>query len=244
MATTARKRNKEKPPAPPIGFITFKSDDPDLVVTVRLGDGDIKPDFDTGWTREKRPRKKALTWWSGTDGLNLDIPILVDHHVSGDGVTGERDCRILEKMEGQDLDGGEPPIIAFNSGGVVPHDEHDASHVDWVVSKIDWGPAIRNQYGNRTRQAATITLWNFEEDEQLNDDSASKVHKRRHGSTHSRGARHKTHHVQPGETLSTIARDELGDAKRWRDIAKKNPKHGRARRDPKQVTPGETLKMP
>jgi LysM repeat protein len=238
------KRNKEKPQAPPMGFIRFESQDPFYSVAVRLGDGDIKPTFATGWERQPRPQKKSITWWNGGDGFELSIPILFDHHISGDGITCEAEIRQLEAMAGQEKDVDEPPIIAFNSGGLVPHDEHDASHLDWIISSIDWGKAIRSKNGNRTRQEATVVLWEFVEDQELNDDSAAKKNKHRKKSKKSKGARHKTHHVQPGETLSTIARDELGNASRWRDIAKKNPKHGKARRDPKSVKPGETLKMP
>jgi LysM repeat protein len=245
------KKTKERPKAPPLGFVTFRTDDPFYEFTARLGDGDIVPDFDSGWDREKRPKNKSLSNWVGSDGLSLEIPLLFDHFISGDGITCEYEIRQLEKMNGQEMDRSrdEPPIVNFNSGGLVPHDEHDASQNEWVISNIDWGKADRNDSGNRIRQACTVTLWEYVEDEELEDQSSAeknrskKSPKTKKGAKR-KGARHKTHHVQPGETLSTIARDELGNASRWREIAKKNPKHGRARRDPKSVKPGETLKMP
>jgi LysM repeat protein len=243
------KKTKERPAAPPVGFVRFRSEDPFYEFVARLGDGSPVPTFDTGWEREKRPKKKSLTNWTGSDGLELEFPILFDHFISGDGITCEAEIRQLEKMAGNEQDEDEPPIIAFNSNGVIPHDEHDAAQVDWVIAKLQWGDSDRNKTGNRIRQAVTVTLWEYVEDTQLNDDSAATKNRKKKGpknkkGTKNRGARHKTHHVQPGETLSTIARDELGDASRWREIAKKNPKHGRPRRDPKSVTLGETLKMP
>jgi hypothetical protein len=243
------KVKRERPSAPPLGFVRFRSEDPFYMVTVRIGDGDIVPKFDTGWEREKRPKKKSLTNWAGSDGLELEFPIMVDHFISNDGITCEAEIRQLEKMYGNEEDTEEPPIIAFNSAGLIPHDEHEASQVDWVIADLVWGKSDRNQYGNRVRQIGTITLWEYVVDSQLDDESSAGKNRKRKTSKDNRGNRrrgalHKTHHVQPGETLSTIARDELGDASRWREIAKKNPKHGRPRRDPKSVKPGETLKMP
>ena len=45
--------------------------------------------------------------------------------------------------------------------------------------------------------------------------------------------------VAPGETLTAIARNELGDASRWRDIVAANPGL-----DPSHIQAGQKLKMP
>lgn len=247
------KKKTERPSAPPLGFVRFVAGDKppyDYDFTARIGTGNIIVRHDTGWNREKRRRRRSLTNWDGNDGLEIEIPILFDHFISGDGITCEAEVRQLEKMSGVERNLGEPPTVAFNSGGLIPHDEHDVSDVDWVIATVDWGDASRNKQGNRVRQAATVTVWEYVVDEVLQDESSAaknrkSIAKKKKGKK-KQGAKHKTHHVQPGETLSTIARDELGDAGRWREIAKKNPrkKTKRARRDPKDVTPGETLKMP
>jgi len=51
----------------------------------------------------------------------------------------------------------------------------------------------------------------------------------------------KLHVVRPGESLSTIARDELGDVAHWELIYRAN----RDRiKDPARIYPGQTLSIP
>ena len=232
--------------APPMGYIRFVSDDPHFAFTARLGDS--VPQVTNGyakWTIKPRPRKRGLTHWDGSELLQMDIPILFDNFRAGESV--EDDIRELEKMAGLDatLSDDEPPLVVFHSNGVVMNDLHDASQNEYVVTNITWGDADRNRYGNRVRAACTVEVTLYSADDVLGKSSAFKNRKRKSTKKKGkRGAKHKTHHVKSGETLSTIARDELGDAKRWREIAAKNPRNGRARRDPKAVKINETLKMP
>lgn len=48
-----------------------------------------------------------------------------------------------------------------------------------------------------------------------------------------------SHVVEPGETLIAIARNELGDASRWRDIVAVNPGL-----NPSEIKAGQRLKLP
>lgn len=50
-----------------------------------------------------------------------------------------------------------------------------------------------------------------------------------------------TYTVRPGDTLSKIAKRELGDAKRWREIYDLNRKQIQ---DPNRIFPGQTFKLP
>ncbi len=54
-----------------------------------------------------------------------------------------------------------------------------------------------------------------------------------------RQARPSQHVVAPGETLYAIARNELGDASRWRDIVAENPGL-----DASRIQAGQTLRLP
>jgi hypothetical protein len=240
--------------APPMGYVRFVSDDPDYRFSVRLGDGlpEVTDGY-SGWSVTQRPRKRGLTEWKGNNPLTIKIPVLFDkflqdaHGQGGQGVIVEQQIRQLEAMAGltKTLRDEEPPLVKFHSNGVIPHDEHDATQNEWVIYGIEWGAATRNPQGNRTRQAADITVMLHVADKELTQSSAikAKAKKKKKGSNH-KSAKHKTHKVVKGETLSTIARDELDDSTRWRDIASKNPIKGKARRDPKSVKVGETLKMP
>lgn len=237
------------PTAPALGFINFESTDNFYQVTVRLGDGNAKiTNTSTGWGVTDRPRRRGITEWNGSDPLTIDIPILIDHFISGDGITCEADCQNLELMAGQYGDGGEPQLINFNAHGAVPHDFHNEQTTDWIISQIAWGDASLNSAGNRIRQAAVVTVMEYVADHVLKIKTSAQKNRDnqhpKHNTKKHKKPNHRKHHVQPGETLSTIARDEYADPSAWRDIAAANPKHKRARRDPKDVTVGETLRLP
>ncbi|MEL6330401.1 MAG: LysM peptidoglycan-binding domain-containing protein [Planctomycetota bacterium] len=55
----------------------------------------------------------------------------------------------------------------------------------------------------------------------------------------SRPAPGPTHTVRSGETMTSIARERLGDARRWRDIEALNPEI-----DPRALRVGQTLRLP
>ena len=50
--------------------------------------------------------------------------------------------------------------------------------------------------------------------------------------------------LKKGDTLTRIAARQLGDANKWRAIAKLNVKKGHPRSTPKDVVVGELLKLP
>lgn len=53
-----------------------------------------------------------------------------------------------------------------------------------------------------------------------------------------RAAKERVYVVQPGDSLSKIAKKELGDASRWPEIAELNKI-----KDPNLIRPGQKLKM-
>lgn len=227
--------------APEMGRITFTSDSPRYQFKARLGEASPNiTDGYGGWEIIPRPRRRGLVEWKGNDPRGVEIGILFDEFKQNTSV--EPDIIQLEKMAGMyhPTEDREPPLVIFHSNGVVPHDYHDNNALQWVITEITWGDADRNEYGNRIRQAATITLWQHDSDHIVNT-SAKKYKK---PTTKITKSRHKTHRVVKGETLATIAAYELRDYKRWHEIAKKNPKHGKPRRSTKDLKVGEVLKMP
>lgn len=233
-------------PEPIIGHVTFRSYVPKYEFTARLGDGAIVPsDGFGGWDVTPRPRRRGLTEWNGNNPMTIDIPVLFDHFRAGTSV--EDDVQQLERMAGWGGQGGEPPLLAFNSGGLIPHDQHDGPTHDWVISAVAWGDADRNDHGNRIRQAATITVMEYVEDDVLSDESAAQRHKARKNAQKHKGKtgkNKKVGHLPPytvkaGDTISKIAKSQLKNANRWREIAKLNHI-----RDPKNIHVGQKLKMP
>lgn len=236
---------------PSLGYVTFVSFSDNhaadgLEFTALLGDGSPTPKGGyAGWETIDRSRRVGLTEWKGVDPLSLEIPLLFDNFADGSSI--ELAIRQLEKMAGLSSDINEPPLVIFDSGGVIPHDSSNASHLDWIVSDIQWGDADRNRYGNRIRQAVTLTVMEYIDDDHLSRTSAARRrrHRRRRNQHHNqaRGRAHKKRYVVKGanETLETIAAHILHSAHRWREIRKLNPKF----RDPKKKIPiGTILRIP
>jgi hypothetical protein len=211
-----------------LGYITFESygSTDTYKCTALLGDGTpVVKDGYAGWQSVPRARRRALTEWVGNNPLTIDIPILFNGFASNS--SQEAAIRQLEKMAGLDEDMGQPPYVAFDSGGVVQHDASHAGHIDWVISDIQWGDADRRDDGHRTRQAATVTMMQVPDDDRLSlaSPAQKRLAKKRRQDARKRaqkGAKKKVYVVKAGETLETIAartheKGGLGNAKRWRD---------------------------
>lgn len=228
-----------------IGFVTFQSNDGKYFMECLLGDGAATPTGGYGgWESKARARRRSFTIWSGVDPLSIDIPILIDYFAENDGVQCEKDIRQLEKMAGLEEHMGEPPLITFDSGGAIPHDETDTKGKrDYVIDDIQWGDVERNEWGNRTRQAAIVKVLQFVEDDALKNVSAAQRRKgkkkRAKRGDKKRGAKKKLYTVKSGDTLKKIAKHELGDSKRWHEIAKLN-----GIRDPDHITKSQELRLP
>jgi len=180
-----------------------------------------------GWEVIDRPKRRALTYWKGSNPVRLQVPILIDNFI--EGTTIEPKCRMLEKMAGLTHDGDQPPTIQIHSNGVVPHDYEEANQNKWVIETLDWGDAIRNHAGNRVRQAATITFLLY------TDATSLKRLGQRLG-----GGGIKLYVVKTSDkSLRTIAKKQLGDSKKWREIASLN-----GIRDPKAIFAGQRLRIP
>lgn len=245
-AGTPPKKKAGPPTNTSLGYVTFYSFDPAYSVTMLLGDGSptVTGGY-AGWTTVARERKRALTEWHGNEPLQIEIPILFDNYVNG--TTLEPEIKTLERLAGYDASMDEPPLIQFNSAGVIPYDAHDAEKKNWVISDLVMGDADRNAVGNRVRQACTVTVLEYIEDDTLaSQTSAERKRKAKRAAEKKKaaarkGAGQKRYVTHNGDTLRKIAAAKLGKASRWKEIKKLNPKY----RDPKKPIPaGTILKMP
>lgn len=187
-------------------YVRIRSEDDTLTLLVRLGDGSPQLSGGVGgWEAVARPGHRPLTVWRGQpEALTYSIPLLFDGYrwdpQHGSGYSVEADCRTLERMGGLDAGDPEPPLLIIE--GALPHDESRAAQNRWVLNSIEWGDAIRRPDGHRVRQAATVTLLLYTEDDQL---------KRAH-----RSRKPAYRYVRPrhGETWEKLAARKLG-AKRY-----------------------------
>lgn len=133
------------------GKITFTSKDPNLSFTCWIDTDGVKVTGGYGgWDIVQRPRRLSLTQWNGRDPIQMDIPILIDGFAKKHSV--EDECKILEKMAfSGDFD--DPPVVNI-SGAAIPHNQ-----LDYRILNIQWGDMIRrNSDGDRTRQAAVVSV--------------------------------------------------------------------------------------
>lgn len=171
------------------------------------------------WQETARPRRVALTDYVGRSPFRQTVPILLDGFATGASV--EPAIRTLEKMALPGSGRADPPVLTL--AGPLPRVEGD-----WVVETIEWGQALRDDDGNRIRQAATISLLELVEDERLKE-----LNRRR-------PSRPRWYVVKRGDTLRSIAAHQLGKASRWHEIARLN--HIRRLQMPRDV--GKRLRLP
>lgn len=231
--------------SPGIGSVAIWSHE--LAVIVGLGDG---PPAITqgvgGWEEIERSRRKSITSWKGRQPLAITFPVLFDTlHDESKGYLLERQIRALEKMAGM-LTTGEPPTVQFDSGGLIPHDNHDHPGKRWVINGLEEGDSIRNSRANRIRQAFKVTVLEYVEDVHLDELPA---HKRRRAAATGKpkGAKHPRKHekvtTKKGDNLIKISKDEYGTPYCWKAIAHANPKK-KLRDGRKELKAGLVLRMP
>ncbi len=234
---------------PSLGWIYFWSDSPAYSLTCLLGETSPTPTKGVqaygGWVNVKRRRRRSLLEWLGVDSLAQDISIIIDGFATNTSVEGP--IKQLELMAGRFRPGSadkEPPLIHFDSMGVVPHDYHREPQTEWAILELQWGDAERDTAGNRIRQAVTVTVSEYIEDDNLAGLTSAQrkaIAKAKRSQKKGKGAKvaKQKRYVVKGssETMETIAARELGKSSRWHEIKKLNP----SLRDPTKVIPAGTI---
>jgi hypothetical protein len=237
------------------GMVRVYTIDPPLSVLAHLGQD--RPDVSQGyggWEEVERPRRSPLTTFKSAPGLHLTLPLLLDGWSTGTSV--EPHITALERMGLATNAAGEPPKVHIEARGqALPYQART-----WVIDTIAWGDADMNAHGDRVRQFATLNLIEYVEDIHLQERSPANRRRAKARATvkkagaaqkriqAKRSAKQLTHASSRtgttatfggGESLADIAARELGDADRWPEIATLN-----GLRDPANVTPGQTLRLP
>lgn len=191
----------------PSKFISFTAKSPRISVTAHPGES--APTVTAGYGNLEtvtRPQRRGLTRWTGSDPMQLSIPILLDGFRTGRSV--ENQIADLERLAGVTGDAN-PKVTIDSTGNLVPHqDEHK-----WFVTGLDFGDAILNPNGQRIRQALTVSVTAV-----VDETTAEWALKNKAGAVkHARSYR-----VKSGDTLRSISRKVLGDSGRWIEIRRLN----------------------
>jgi hypothetical protein len=139
--------------------------------------GDQAPLIADGYAKFEivdRPERVGLSHFTGYSPTAMDVAIVFDNVLSGEGVNIEQDIRLLERMAGRGAFAGSavgpPPVIRVSStngnGDVVPlipsnyqWSSQNPTAPLWRISGLDWdAEPLRNNSGNRIRQKVTVNL--------------------------------------------------------------------------------------
>lgn len=157
-----------------------------------------------GYEAVARPKKPDLTVYTGRRSFQLTLPMLLDGFIDRRSV--EDDIHDLNLLATGTVGQGPPPVTV--DGVRFPARAGDT----WAINDVIWGDAERRHDEVRIRQQVTVTLIEVTTDKQLRESTLSAIN--RGQPVHYR--------VKHGDTLLTIAAKQLGDAKRWPDIAALN----------------------
>lgn len=210
---------------PPLGAVLFISEELGIEVAAEIvGPANATGGYG-GWEAVHRPRRVALTEWTGREPLRLSFTVMFDGYAKGREV--ELPIRRFERLAG--LGKGQPPELMIAAGGVIPHDAYHAPNRRWVIESLDWGDSVRNANGFRVRQFADVGLLQFVEDEALAGlPAVQKKAKKKRGAAATR--------ARQGESLRDVAKRT---GKKLRELKKLNG----IRDGDKKLTRGRRIKL-
>jgi len=209
--------------------------DPEIDITIAMGDG---PAVITGglggWTSVPRQDDVASTDWEGQEPLTQDVPLLLDGYFPikaparrTEAESVEREWNTIKKL-GRDPVGDEnvPPV--FRAYGAVEYPGKA-----WVLGdngiQVNGPSVIKRDDGELLRIEFTLSLLEY-----IRPDTIKRRRKKKGGKKFALGkAQAVSYRTSQGDTLASIAAHILGDWRRWREIAKKNPAYN----DPNRPLP-------
>lgn len=158
-----------------------------------------------GWNVTDRWGRKGLTSWQGVDPCTLTFSALLDAKFAGKEDI-EADCDELEAMYAPRGDFNAPRHVTVV--GASP-----GTDKTWVINGLEWKPALRTSDGKRRIAPCDITLLEF-----VSPDSVIRPTKAAADASN----RKRLYTVKPGDTLVSIAKKQLGDARLADDIRREN----------------------
>lgn len=198
-------------------------------VRLDIGEGTVEDSGPVvGWELVDRLQRPSVTIYRGSETRSYAIPVIFDGFMEDRSV--EPDIRALERLTHVVTAIGRPPRLKV-SGHVR------GLGVKWVITEVEHGDALTRRDGTRMRQFTVVTIRHYMEPELVIRSVGGRKKKRdRQAGKKGKG---KVYVVKPGDTLSSIARRQLGSASRFKEIAELNDI-----RDPDRIRVGQRLRLP
>jgi nucleoid-associated protein YgaU len=177
-----------------------------------------------GWQVTPRWGRKGLTSWQGVDPYTLTFTALLDAKFAGKEDV-ESDVDELEAMYAPRGDFNAPRHLRVV--GASP-----GTDKEWLFTGLVWQSSLRTSDGKRRIAPCEITLMEF-----VSPDSVIRPTKRAQDASN----RKRLYTVKAGDTLTSIAKKQLGDASLADDIRRENLP---ALRDPRSLKAKMVILLP
>lgn len=158
-----------------------------------------------GWITTQRWGRKSITSWQGVEPYTLTFSALFDARWMGVADV-EAFCDEIEAMFAPRGDFNAPRHIRVS--GASP-----GTDKTWVMTDLQWKSSLRTAEGKRRIAPFDCQLLEF-----VDPDSVIRPTKRAADASN----RKRLYTVKGGDTLTSIAKNQLGDAKRADDIRRAN----------------------
>jgi LysM repeat protein len=182
-----------------------------------------------GWSEVARPRRIAISEWTGPALHKAHVELLLDAWAVGGTVDAQ--IAIIDQMAPRSPQ-SEPPIITVVGYPSIPN------NLQWSIQSVSPADQLRRPDGRTTRITLVLELLEYRvSDLVVVRPSPAKASVARNSTPTPSTATTVT--VKAGDTLSSIAARYLGSAAKWSSIASLN-----GIRDPNRLTIGQVLKLP
>jgi hypothetical protein len=158
-----------------------------------------------GWTTTDRWGRKSITSWSGVQPYMLTFSAIFAARFQGESDV-EQFCDEIEAMYAPRGDFNAPRHIKVV--GASP-----GTDKTWVMTSLTWKPSLRTADGKRRIAPFDVELTEF-----VDPDSVIRPTKRAQDASN----RKRLYTVKAGDTLASIAKNRLGDARLADDIRREN----------------------
>lgn len=149
------------PPSPNQHVLIVTVEAPILYVYTLYGPSENFPQSSGGvggWEEIARPRRQAMTDYSGTPLWQVKIELMFDGwSTAPEGRSVQQEIQTLIDMATKAEGADQPPIVAFK-GSIIP----GSINRRWVINNLEWGPSVRRvSDGAIVRQVVTVTLLEY-----------------------------------------------------------------------------------